>query len=76
MSEDLGHLTDIDLGHLTNEEFERIGAIVEGSVDRQHGEHILAAVAVQEDRRQGRAADPVLEVLRQAHQAEVESREE
>jgi hypothetical protein len=46
MSEDLGRLTDGDLGHLTDEDFERIGAIVEGSVDldRAHGQHILDAV--------------------------------
>ena len=35
----------------------------------EHGQHILDAVAAQEDRRQGRAEDPVLEVLRRAHQA-------
>jgi hypothetical protein len=46
MSEDLGRLTDGDLGHLTDEDFERIGATVEGSVDldRAHGQHILDAV--------------------------------
>jgi hypothetical protein len=64
------------LENLSEEEFEAIGRILEGSVDRQHGQHILDAVAAQEDRIQGRAEDPVLEVLRQAHQAKAEGDEE
>jgi ribosomal protein S18 acetylase RimI-like enzyme len=71
VSEDLGRLADGDLGHLTDEDLERIGAIVEGSVDldRAHGQHILDAITAQEGRRRGRAEDLVLEVLRRAHQA-------
>jgi hypothetical protein len=41
--------------------------------DRKHGEHILEVVAAQEDRRQGRAEDPLLEVL---HQAQTEDKQE
>jgi hypothetical protein len=44
--------------------------------DEKHGQHILDAVAAQEDRRQGRAEDPVLEVLRRAHQAKAEGGQE
>jgi hypothetical protein len=42
---------------------------LEDEAARKHGEHILEAVAAQEDRRQGRAEDPLLELLRQVHQA-------
>jgi hypothetical protein len=45
---------------------------LQDDTDEKHGQHILDAVAAQEARRQGRAEDPVLEVLRQAHRARVE----
>ena len=43
--------------------------LLEGDTDRQHGEAILDAVAASEARRQG---DPLVQILRQAHQAKVE----
>jgi hypothetical protein len=41
------------------------------ATDRKHGEHILAAVEASDKARQG--PDPLLEVLRQAHRARVET---
>jgi hypothetical protein len=56
-----------DLGHLTDEDFEAIERIVEGGLDRQHGEHILDAVADHAER-QGPEGDPVLQLLSRAHE--------
>jgi hypothetical protein len=60
-----------DLEHLTDEDYEAIGAIVEGSMRRRQGENILAAVEASDKARQG--PDPLLEVLRRAHRARVET---
>jgi hypothetical protein len=73
MSEDLGHLTDEDLGHLTGEELERIGANVEGSVDRHHGEHILAAAEA--SARAAEKSHPLVEAIARAHQAREDNQE-
>ena len=43
--------------------------LLEGDTDRQHGEAILDAVAASEARRQ---EDPLVQILRQAHQAKAE----
>jgi hypothetical protein len=42
--------------------------LLRDATDEKHGQNILDAVAAQENRRRGRAEDPVLEVLRRAHQ--------
>jgi hypothetical protein len=55
---------------------ERTAEREQDDTDRKHGEHILDAVAAQEDRRQGRAEDSLLELLRRAHQAQAEDKQE
>jgi len=45
--------------------------LLEGDIDRKHGEHVLAATKDAMERRK-RGADPLFEVLRQAHQAKAE----
>jgi hypothetical protein len=67
MSEDLGRLTDEDLGHLTDDDFEAIERIVEGGLDRQHGEHILGLVNHANEQ-----PHPLLGLLEKAHQAQKE----
>jgi hypothetical protein len=59
MSEDLGQLTDEDL--------QRIEAIVDGSARRQLGENILAAVDASDQARRG--PEPLLEALARGYQA-------
>ena len=51
---------------------ERMAREEQDDADRAHGEAILDAVAASEARRQGNAEDPLVQVLRQAHQAKVE----
>jgi hypothetical protein len=53
-------MSDSDLDRLAYE-------LVEGDTDRAHGEAILDAVAAKGQ--QDNAEDPILEILRQAHQA-------
>ena len=56
-----------DLEHLTDEDYEAIGAIVEGSIRRRQGENILAAVEAS-----ARAAEkphPLVEAITRAYQA-------
>jgi hypothetical protein len=67
VSEDLGRLTDEDLGHLTDEDLERIGAIVENSVNRQHGQHILDAVEA--STKAAEKPHPLVEAIARAYQA-------
>ena len=43
--------------------------MLEGDTDRQHGEHILDAVAASEARRQGSGGDPLLKAIEEAHRA-------
>jgi hypothetical protein len=50
---------------------ERTAEREQDDTDRKHGEHILAAVEASDKARQG--PDPLLEVLRQAHRARVET---
>jgi hypothetical protein len=50
-----------DLEHLTDEDYEAIVAIVEGSIHRRQGEDILAAVEASAQARQG--PDPLLEAV-------------
>jgi hypothetical protein len=45
--------------------------LLEDDTDRKHGEHILAAVDAAKTRQEG-GEDPLLEALRQAHQAKAE----
>jgi hypothetical protein len=59
------------LEYLSDEDFDAIGRIVEGAVERQHGQHILDIMADARERR-GQGADPLFEVLRQAHQAKAD----
>jgi hypothetical protein len=58
-----------DLGHLIDEDFEAIERIMEGGLDRQHGEHILGLVNHANEQRQ---PDPLLGLLEKAHQAKAE----
>ena len=60
------------LENLTEEDFAAIGRILEGSENRRHGEDLLAALDAGQRRRQGLEEDPLLKILRQAHQAKVE----
>ena len=60
MSEDLSYLTDEDL--------EAIEAIVEGSRNRQMGEHILH-MAEDAERRSSEQRQALLDAISQAHQA-------
>ena len=50
---------------------ERMAREEQDDLDRSHGQHILDVTAAQ--MQQGSAEDPVLEVLRKAHQAESEA---
>lgn len=59
-----------DLEHLTDEDYEAIGAIVEGSIRRRQGEDVIAAVEASDAARQG--PDPLLAMLERAHQARAE----
>jgi hypothetical protein len=56
--------------------FERMAREEQDDADRQHGQFLLDVAAAQADRRQGRAEDPLLELLRRAQQAEVEKAEQ
>jgi hypothetical protein len=51
---------------------ERMAREEQDDIERKHGEHILAATK-DARQRQGSAGDPLLEVLRQAHQAKAEA---
>jgi hypothetical protein len=62
-----------DLSNLRDEDYEAIEAIVDGSLRRQMGENILAAVDASEKARQG--THPLLEALSRAYQ-ERESEQE
>jgi hypothetical protein len=57
--------------YLTDEDLAAIDAIIEGSYDRQHGQHILDAVAASEARRQGGADHWLLKAIEEAHRAKV-----
>lgn len=56
-----------DLEHLTDEDYEAIEAIVDGSLRRRQGEDILGAVEASDKARQG--PDPFLEAIARAYQA-------
>jgi hypothetical protein len=55
---------------------ERMAREERDDLGRAHGEAILDAVAASEARRRGSADDPLVQVLRQAHQAKVEGDKE
>jgi hypothetical protein len=57
-----------DLSYLTDEDLEAIDAIVEGSRNRQMGEHILH-MAEDAERRSSEQGQALLEAISQAHQA-------
>lgn len=50
--------------------------MLEGDTDRQHGQHILDAVAASEARRQGSGDDPLLKALAEAHRAAQEDNQQ
>jgi hypothetical protein len=52
--------------HLTDEDLEAIERIVDGGLDRQHGEHILGMVNHVSEQRH---PDSLLGLLEKAHQA-------
>jgi hypothetical protein len=54
--------------HLSDEDLEAIERIVDGGVDRQHGEHILGMVRGLNEKQ----PDPLLKLLERAHQAQAE----
>ena len=56
-----------DFDHLSDEDYEAIAAIVEGSARRRQGEDILAAVDARDKARQ--EPDPLLEALARAYEA-------
>ena len=56
-----------EFDHLTDEDYEVIGAIVEGSLRRRQGEDILAAIDASDKARQQQ--HPLLEALSRAYEA-------
>jgi hypothetical protein len=55
---------------------ERVAREEQEELGRQHGQFLLDVAAAQADRRQGRAADPLLELLSRAHQAKADADKE
>jgi hypothetical protein len=64
-----------DLSYLTDEDLEAIDAIVEGSRNRQMGEHILR-MAEDAERRSSEQGQALLDTISRAHQAKAEDDKE
>lgn len=64
-----------DFDHLTDEDLEAIERIVEGSLERQHGQDLLAVMDGAEERHEEQARS-LLDAISQATMAQEESEQE